>query len=115
MLFDRETFRFTAIKSETGDIPDVSGICTQHNKIYIGTATGKIYLYDETRNRFQEVLHIPEYNIADIIQTDSLLYALTESKGLVVISTNSYQPIKQHDIRIPVIRHLYMVGPDIHD
>jgi hypothetical protein len=100
-LFDRETFRFTAIKSETGDIPDVSGICTQHNKIYIGTATGKIYLYDETRNRFQEVLHIPEYNIADIIQTDSLLYALTESKGLVVISTNSYQPIKQHDFFYP--------------
>lgn len=100
-LFDRETFRFTAIKSETGDIPDISGICTQHNKIYIGTATGKIYLYDETGNRFQEVLHIPEYNIADIIQADSLLYALTESKGLVVISTNSYQPIKQYDFFYP--------------
>ena len=100
-LFDRETFRFTAIKSETGDIPDVSGICTQHNKIYIGTATGKIYLYDETGNRFQKVLHIPEYNIADIIQADSLLYVLTESKGLVVIPTDSYQPIKQYDFFYP--------------
>lgn len=100
-LFDRETFRFTAIESEAGDIPDVSGICTQHNKIYIGTATGKIYLYDETANRFHEVLDIPEYNIADIIQTDSLLYVLTESKGLVVISTNDYQPVKQYDFFYP--------------
>lgn len=100
-LFDRETFRFTAIESEAGDIPDVSGICTQHNKIYIGTATGKIYLYDETANRFHEVLDIPEYNIADIIQTDSLLYVLTESKGLVVISTGDYQPVKQYDFFYP--------------
>ena len=89
-LFNRKNLLFTQIKSENGDIPDVSCICTQGGNIYIGTATGKIYLYDENKRVFRQVLYNPEYNIVDITSEGSLLYVLTESKGLIVISTENH-------------------------
>ena len=100
-LFNRKNLLFTQIKSENGDIPDVSCICTQGGNIYIGTATGKIYLYDENKRVFRQVLYNPEYNIVDITSEGSLLYVLTESKGLIVISTENHQKIKQYDFFYP--------------
>lgn len=100
-LFDRENHQFTPVKSEESNIAGVSSICTQDGTIYVGTATGKIYLYDESQKNFRQVIDNPAYDIVDITLTDSLLYVLTESKGLIVFSTDNLQKIKQYDFFYP--------------
>ncbi len=100
-LFDKHNFQLAAIASEEGSIQGVSTICTQEQSVYIGTSTGHIYAYDENRKKFQPVFSDPTYTIVDIIRTDSLLYVLTENKGLRVISFPDYREIKQYDFFYP--------------
>ncbi|MDR2809312.1 MAG: hypothetical protein LBB84_01980 [Tannerellaceae bacterium] len=100
-LFDRQTQHFTPIESNEGTIANVSAICAKTKDIYAGTTTGKIYLYEEEKKKFRPVFHQPEYNIVDISNTGSLLYLLTENRGLRVISTDTYKEIKQYDFIYP--------------
>lgn len=100
-LFNRKTLRFTTILSEKGNIPNVSSFCAYSGTIYAATATGKIYLYDENKNIFCQVFNHTEYNIVDMCRSDSLLYVLTENKGLIIISTKNHQEIGQYHFFYP--------------
>ncbi|MDR2679382.1 MAG: response regulator [Tannerella sp.] len=101
-LFDRKTFEFFPVESDKGRIHDASAICTKDNRIYVGTLSGDIYMYNEDDGLFNHVFLHPQYNnIADMTHTDSFLYVLTENKGLIVLSTGNYKEIKRYDFFYP--------------
>ena len=100
-IFNRNTLEFTPIESDNGATYSATALCVKGDKIFVGTLTGKIFLYDEGSNSFRQVFEYPQCNIVDITYTDSLLYILTESEGLKVISINGYQETGHYDFFYP--------------
>lgn len=100
-LFDRNTHEFNLIESDDGIIRQVSAICAKDNYIFVGTSEGKIYLYEEDKGKFSNIFDKHEHNIVDITYSDSFLYILTESNGLLVVSLNDYREVKRYDFFYP--------------
>ena len=100
-LLDRETFKFNVVKSKEGNILNATSICVKNDRIYWATAAGQIYLFDENQNILQKVFSSPDYNIVDIVQSDTELYVLTENSGLIVLDRYDYTMIKQYDFFYP--------------
>lgn len=100
-LFDRNSLEFGPVESDEGIIRPVSVICAKDKSVYVGTGTGEIYVYEEDKGLFRNVFHKPQHNIVDITHTDSLLYMLTENRGLTVISREDYKEVKYYDFFYP--------------
>jgi len=100
-LFDRETFELTPVESEEGAIRGVSAIYAKENRVFVGTSEGEIYLYKEEKDQFIKVFERSQCNIVDFAYDNSVLYTLTESQGLFLISSNDYKELKNYDFFYP--------------
>ena len=100
-LFDRESHKFLHVGSDTGLISDASAVCTKVETVYVGTSTGEVYVYDESKGVFNLIFHDPQYNIVDISRADSLIYVLTERSGLLVLSAGDHKEVKKYDFFYP--------------
>ncbi|MDR2498926.1 MAG: hypothetical protein LBD28_05745, partial [Tannerellaceae bacterium] len=100
-LYNRKTLEFSPIDSDAGPVRNVSAICVNSRRIYVGTSTGDIYMFDENKGRCKHVFSQPQYNIVDISNTDSILYVLTENMGLIKISADTYREVQTYDFFYP--------------